>query len=246
MKLRILAIFVVISIFVVGALSGIWTQAFFLPSLASHPVFQQWKFVQDWSARTTLIREVREVVIRVDDAAERVAARAEGMVVGIESKSGSHTIVGSGFALTSDGFILTLASLVPQGYETRIYLRNKEEFVSGEVLRRDFTRNLAIIKSNLKNMQTAEFASSDLSSLGAPVVMVGKSLEEEKLITIVNQGTVRTKDQNRIRTNIFDKTTLAGSPLFDLEGRIVGLSTFEPNGRLVAIPASILRAFSGF
>lgn len=246
MKLRILTIFVATGIFGFGTLMGIWTQAFLMPYLASYAPFQEWEFVQNWAKRTTVIREVREVVIRVDDAAERVATRAENMVVGIESRKDEESITGSGFALTADGFIVTLASVVPQGYKTRVRLGNGEDFVAAEVLKRDFQENLAIIKSDLRNLQTVEFASSESPRLGAPVVMVAKSLEAGKVITIVNQGTVRTKEQNRIRTNIFDKNTLGGSPLFDLEGRIVGLSMFEPNGRLVAIPASILRAFSGF
>lgn len=246
MKFRILTIGIAAGFFCFGMVSSIVFQAALMPYLASHAPFERWQFVQDWAARTTIIREVREVVIRVDDAAERVAARADNIVVGVESKSSSHTITGSGFALTTDGFILTLASVVPQGYEQRVYLKHGESFVLAEVLKRDVQQNLAILKSDMKNLQTAEFANPDLPRLASPVVMVAKSLEAGNLITIVNQGSVRAKDQNAIRTNIFDKYALSGSPLFDLEGRIVGISTFDSSGRLVAIPASILRSFSGF
>ncbi len=246
MKSRILTIFIAVGILSFGALGGIGAHVFLMPYLVSQDPFQQWKFVQDWYERTTIITEIKEVVIRVDDAAERVVTRSEAMVVGVESEGVGRVIMGSGFAVYEDGFILTLASMVPQGYETRVYLKNGEDFVSAEVLKRDFQQNLAVLKIDVQNMQTAEFAGSDSSKLGVPVVMVAKSLEAGELITIVNQGSVRSKDQAVVRTNIFDKSTLGGSPLFDLEGRIVGLSTFEPNGRLVAIPASILRVFSGF
>jgi hypothetical protein len=79
-----------------------------------------------------------------------------------------------------------------------------------------------------------------------PLVLLAKSLEAGELITIVNQGTVRTVEETLLRTNIFDKNTLRGVPLFDLEGRVVGLSTFAADGRLVVIPVSALRLFSGF
>lgn len=227
MKTRMLIIGIIFGVFVLGAVGG--TQ------------------LADWNGRATVIREVTEVVIRTDDAAKRVAERAEGMVVGLESRNAEgHVIVGSGFAATSDGFIFTLASAVPQGYTTRVYLKEGGNPIVAEVLKRDFKRDLAVLKIDERNLQTTGFASEDSVKVGAPVVLVAKTLEEGLLITIVNQGTVRTKFGEAIRTNIFDKASLGGSPLLNLEGNIVGLSVFEPSGRLVAIPTSVLRAFSGF
>ncbi len=252
MKPRLLTIGIIVGVFIFGAVGGIWTQVFLMPYLSSHPRFQQWGFVRqlaNWDARTTVIREVREIVIRTDDAAQRVAERAEGMVVGLESKNGEgHVIGGSGFALTSDGFILTLASVVPQGYTTHVYLRDGDTPIVAEVLKRDFKRDLAVIKVDERNLQTTGFATEDSLKVGAPIILVAKTIETGDLVTIVNQGTIRTKVKvgEPVRTNIFDKAALGGSPLLDLEGRIVGLSTFESSGRLVAIPASVLRAFSGF
>jgi len=246
MRLRALILFVAIIAFCLGALGGIWAQAFLMPYLAFQDPFEEWAFVQDWAERTTVIREVREVVVQLDDATERVAARAEKMVVGVRSRGEGRVIAGAGFSVYEDGFILTLASVVPQGYEVRVYLENGEEFVIAEVIKRDFQQDLAVLKIEKRNLQTAGFANADSIRLGAPVVMVAKSLEEGELITIVNQGSVRTIDENVVRTNIIDKTALSGSPLLNLEGNIVGLSTFEPSGRLVAIPATTLRAFSGF
>lgn len=244
MKHRVLIVVVSIGVFGLGALGAIWAQAFLMPFFSSHPSFQQLGFVQDWNTRTTVIREVREVVIRMDDAAQRVATRAEGMVVGLESRSVRGVIGGSGFVVTSDGFLLTLASQVPQGYEVWVYLKEGEEPVLGEVLKRDLQKNLAIVKIEKHNLQTTGFA--DSVEMGAPVVLVAKSIEAGSLVTIVNQGSVRTSDKDVVRTNIFDKSTLGGGPLLNLEGNIVGLSVFEPSGRLVAIPSSTLRAFSGF
>jgi len=247
MKPRVSTISGIVGVFALGIFGGIWAQAFLMPYLSSHPNFQQWRFVKDWNTRATVVREQREVVIRIDDAAERVAERAEGMTVGMESRSGEDRVVrGSGFAITSDGFILTLASLVPQGYATRVYLKKGDDPVSAEVLKRDFQKNLAIVKIDARALQTTGFALDDSLKVGAPVVMVAKTVEAGSLITIVNQGIVRTREKDIVRTNIFDKATLGGSPLLNLEGDIVGLSMFDSSGRLVAIPSSILRAFSGF
>jgi len=246
MKLRLNIIAIAVGIFCLGAFGGMWAQAFLLPYVASQPPFQEWQFVRDWADRTTRITEVREVVIRLDDAAERVASRAESIAVAVESRGAGLTIRGSGFIAASDGFILTQARAVPQGYEVRVYLQDAAEFAQAEVLKRDAQQDLAILKIDPRNLPTAGFANADSVRLGASVVMIAKSLEAGELVTIVNQGTVRTKSESAIRTNVFDKNAIGGAPLFDLEGRIVGLSAFEPDGRLVAIPSSALRAFSGF
>ena len=244
MKARILITFLVFVVFALGVLGGVWSQAFLMPYLASDAWFQQWEFVRNWSERTTVVRQVQEVVVRLDDAPQRVAARAESMVVGVESVGAGRVVRGSGFVVFEDGFILTLGSLAPQGYETRVYLADEENFFKAEVIKRDIQQNLAVLKIEARNLATAGFAGSDSPKLGATVVMVAKSLEAGELITIVQAGSIRTKNQDSIRTNMFDKRTLGGAPLFDLEGRIVGLSMFEPDGRLVAIPASVLREFS--
>ena len=246
MKHRILTIVGIIGVFSLGSLGAIWAQAFLMPFFSSHSSFQEWGFVRDWNNRTTVVREVLEVVIRTDEQVQRVAARAEGMVVGLESRSGSLIIGGSGFVVTSDGFLLTLASQVPQGYKVWVYLKEGVDPVLGEVLKRDIQKNLAIVKIDKRDLQTTGFALDDSVGAGAPVVLVAKSVEAGSLVTIVNQGSIRTRDKDVVRTNIFDKSTLGGSPLLNLEGNIVGMSMFEPSGRLVAIPASVLRAFSGF
>src|SRR3989344_195392 len=187
MKHRILTIVGIIGVFSLGSLGAIWAQAFLMPFFSSHSSFQEWGFVQDWNNRTTVVREVREVVIRTDEQVQRVAARAEGMVVGLESRSGSLIIGGSGFVVTSDGFLLTLASQVPQGYKVWVYLKEGVDPVLGEVLKRDIQKNLAIVKIDKRDLQTTGFALDDSVGAGAPVVLVAKSVEAGSLVTIVNQ-----------------------------------------------------------
>ena len=46
--------------------------------------------------------------------------------------------------------------------------------------------------------------------------------------------------------NIFEKKTMAGSPLFDIEGKVVGLSIIGQDGKVSAVPANLIRAFAGF
>jgi len=246
MAKKIFLTFGIIGIFCLGAAGGIWSQAFLLPYWSSHSLFQNWQFVKEWSERTTVIREIREVTVSKEEAVARVAERVEKIVVGIASTDGTNTIYGSGLIITSDGFVLTLASVVPLGYKATLSIEEQGETFAGQVLKRDGEKNLVILKIEETNLPVVGFASTDSVHIGDSIVMVAKVVEGGELVSIVQGGTIRTKETETIRTNMFDKPTLQGSPLFNLEGQIVGLSTFEKNGRLVAIPSSELREFSGF
>ncbi|MCH7552041.1 trypsin-like peptidase domain-containing protein [Patescibacteria group bacterium] len=232
-------------IFYLGILGGIWAQAFLLPYFASHAPFHNWGFVKEWNARTTVIREVKEFVVNQDQALELTVARVEKVVVGVKSTNGIRTIEGSGFIVTSDGFILTLASIVPQGYTVMISLNQEEEALEAQVLKRDVQKDLALLEIKKNGLQTTSFAGEEDVKLGMTVLLLGKIFEGNELITIVNKGVVKALSEDRVRTTIFEKTILEGSPLFDIEGKVLGLNVIDREGKVTAIPVSALRSFSG-
>jgi hypothetical protein len=51
-------------LFLIGAVGGLWSQAFLLPSLAANPTFSNWQFLRDWNARTQVIAPVEQIFIR--------------------------------------------------------------------------------------------------------------------------------------------------------------------------------------
>ena len=51
--------------------------------------------------------------------------------------------------------------------------------------------------------------------------------------------------EEEIETNISDENILAGSPLFDLKGNLVGMKSITQDGAFV-IPISKISEFSGF
>jgi len=62
----------------------------------------------------------------------------------------------------------------------------------------------------------------------------------------VNQGIVKGFSKDAISTNIFEQSTLQGSALFDIAGRIVGLNTVDKEGKVVSIPSALLVSFARF
>jgi len=234
-----------IGVFLLGSMGGIWAQAFLLPYFASTASFQNWGFVEEWNSRTTIIREIHEVVINRDEAIQRAVERAEKAVVGIKSERGGVVREGSGFIATSDGFILTLARIVPTGYSVEVYLQDEPEPVEAQILKRDSDVDLVLLKIERGGLQTASFAQEGDFKLGMSVFLVGKIFESGEIVTIANQGIVKALSAGLVRTNIFEVSILGGSPLLDLEGRVLGLNTIDKEGKVTALPSMALREFSG-
>ena len=232
-------------IFSLGAAGGMWAQAFLLPYAATQPLYKDREFIKMWNSRVTVIREVEEIIINQDNAIERAIAENRNAVVGVRSRLGNSIREGSGFSITSDGLIVTLATLVPQGYEVTIVAKNGDDFTIAQVIKRDIKNNLALLSVEKNGFQTTSYADARDIRLGMPVFLVGKIFEGGELITIANQGIIKATDSEMIRTNIFESSVLEGSPLFDIEGRVVGLNTVDRQGKVAAISSSVIHEFSG-
>jgi len=160
-----------------------------------------------------------------------------------ETKTGK-ILEGSGLIVSSDGLIVTLADLVPLGSDITFFWEGKSP--SFQILKRDLKENLALIKIEETNLPTTGFADLERIKLGERVFLVGVIFEKGKVPKkAVNEGIVKTFDGNSIETNIFEKSTFSGSPLFNIEGNALGLNIIDKEGKVSAIPISKIKSFIG-
>ncbi len=82
--------------------------------------------------------------------------------------------------------------------------------------------------------------------LGERVFLVGTEFEKQGVKKIVNEGIVKSFDEESIETNISEKNTLSGSSLFDIEGNVLGLNTIDTTGNVISIPITKIKEFVGF
>lgn len=180
--------------------------------------------------------ETKEIIIQENTALENAVEKAEKAVIGLRTKLESGEILeGSGLVVTSDGLVVTLASLVPQGSIFSFYINGSS--TSYQILKRDLRENLALIKIGKNNLNTLSFADLEKIKLGERVFLVG--------VGAVNEGIIRSFDENLIGTNIFEKTVFLGSPLFNIKGEVLGINTISDEGRVLAIPVSKIKNFIG-
>jgi S1-C subfamily serine protease len=236
-------IFKIIGILILGAIGGLLFQVFILPYLFTNSYFERFQFIKILKEREIVVNPKEEITITENVALEKAVEKVKDSIVFIQSKSKTGKILeGSGIVLTSDGLILTLSDLVPQNYEIKIFLGEKE-FVPKVLQRKN---NLALLKVEEKNLPTVSFADFEKIKLGERVFLLGVISENNFQKMVANEGIIKTFDEKLIQTNISENKILQGSSLFNIEGQLVGLNTIDKEGKILAISIKEIRQFIGF
>ena len=236
--------------FFVGAAGGIFAEQVLWPYFVERPLFFQYSLEE----RPVQINKTEEIIIEENVALERAIEKVEKAVVGIRAKKKTGKFLeGSGLIVTSDGSIITLAELVPEGLTPDLYIKQGNSSfhkVSAKVLKRDLKNNLAMIQVEDKaDLSATGFVDLDKKKLGERVFLIGvEFIGEESLrpALFVNQGIISSFSADLIQTNIFESNNVSGSPLFDIEGNLVGLNTIDSNYRVVSISVDTIKDFLGF
>src|SRR3990167_8137498 len=230
-------------IFFFGIAGGIFGSQIVWPLFVERPLFYKYRMNQ----AHTYINETKEIVVQENTALTEAIEKVKKAVVGVQSINPAGKITfGSGLILTSDGRAVTLNNLVPAGFQPRIVAMGRE--VKYQVLKRDVQMNLALIKLEGNGFFTVGFA--DSLKLGTRVFLAANAVSffvdgQPQEQFIVNEGVIRVFNNDEVQTTISDKKEVKGSPLFDIQGNLVGLNDVDSTGRVVAIPAQKIREFSG-
>jgi len=233
-------IFKIIAIFIIGMVGGIFANQILWPYFVERPLFYQYGLEKN----PTYITETKEIIIQENIALKDALEKVKKTVAGVRTQTKTGKVLeGSGLIVTSDGLMVTLAELVPQGSNFAFFIDN--EPVSFQILKRDLKENLALIKISDSVLTTASFARLEKLKMGERVFLIGVTFENEIPSKLVNEGIVKSFDENFIQTNILESSLFAGSPLFNIEGEVLGINTIDSEGRVIAIPISKIREFIG-
>ncbi|HEY8517555.1 MAG TPA: DegQ family serine endoprotease [Candidatus Binatia bacterium] len=138
--------------------------------------------------------------------------------------------LGSGFILTSDGYIATNAHVVDRASKITVRLANKEEYPA-RVVGVDPKTDVALIKINPREpLQPVELGDSSSLEVGEWVMAIGSPFGLEQTVTV---GVVSAKERvlgagpydDFIQTDAAINPGNSGGPLVDSSGRVVGINT---------------------
>ena len=240
LNIKVIAIIIFSSV-VMGALGGLLFQLFVFPRILQNSYFAQFQFIKNFNEGKIVINTKEQIYIQENIALQSSIENIEKAVVQIQTKTVSATIIGSGLIITSDGLIVVLADLVPVGGTYSVFLG--EDKVKAQILRRDPKSNLALLKVEGSNLKTCRFSDPSKIKLGQRIFLLGRMSSDLSLAT--NEGTVRSIAGDSINTNIIEATSFGGSPLFDISGSLVGLTTIDKFGKVSAISVQKIKEFSG-
>jgi len=231
--------------FIIGMIGGIFADQIFWPYFVEKPLFYKYRLDQ----APIYVTERNEFIIQENVALKNAIEKVEKVAVGVRTQLETGIILeGSGLILTSDGLLITLSELVPQATGTTFFWEDKQYKIGdkAKVLKRDLKNNLVLVKIEEVNLPTTGFADQSKMKIGERVFLAGIIFEKGAPKKMANEGIIKTFDDNSIKTNMLEKYTLSGSPLFNIEGNVLGLNTIDKDGKVAAIPASKIKTFAGF
>lgn len=166
-------------------------------------------------------------------------------VVGIANESTSTNIFGqvsatassgSGFIISTDGYIVTNYHVVEGANTLTVTLYDGSEYAA-KLIGYESTNDVALLKIDATGLKTVTLGDSDALSVGDQVSAIGNPLGE--LTYTLTVGYISALDRvintdgsplNMMQTDAAINSGNSGGPLFDSNGNVVGITTAKYSG----------------
>jgi serine protease Do len=153
---------------------------------------------------------------------------------------------GSGFIITSDGYILTNNHVVKDANKITIKFSDDKE-LPAKVIGTDPETDVAVIKVDANNLPTVVLGDSDKLKVGQWVLAIGNPFGLSHTVTA---GIVSAKGRSRmglaeyedfIQTDAAINFGNSGGPLIDIDGKVIGINSaiFSQSGNYSGIGFAI-------
>lgn len=159
------------------------------------------------------------------------------------------TSLGSGFIISSDGYIVTNDHVVRNADEISVKLHDKRTF-KARVVGRDPKTDVAVIKINANNLAFLKFGDSGKIKIGQWAIAVGNPFGLNGTLTVgVISATGRSNlgietYEDFIQTDASINPGNSGGPLLNIYGEVIGINTAivaAGQGIGFAIPANMAK-----
>ncbi|RWO33145.1 MAG: Do family serine endopeptidase [Mesorhizobium sp.] len=150
--------------------------------------------------------------------------------------------LGSGFVISSDGYIVTNSHVVAEASEIHVVFSDKET-LPAQLVGRDPATDLAVLKIEPRpNMTTTAWGDSDAVQPGAWTIAIGSPFGLGGTVT-VGVLSARSRDINAgpyddfLQTDASINRGNSGGPLFNARGEVIGVNTaiVSPTGGSIGI-----------
>lgn len=136
---------------------------------------------------------------------------------------------GSGFIVSSDGYIMTNAHVVAEADEVTVKTTDRREYTA-KVVGYDEATDVAVLKIDAKNLPTVKLGDPSKLRPGEWVIAIGSPFGFENSVTAgIVSATSRSMPGSNyapfIQTDVAVNPGNSGGPLFNLNGEVVGINS---------------------
>jgi putative serine protease PepD len=177
------------------------------------------------------------VTISEESAVIQVAARAKPAVVSVVTQEQPTTAHGSGFLITSDGYIVTAVSVIAGASKMTVLITGDNSVHVARLVDYDCQTGLAVLKiDQVSGLPTLVFADPTALAQGQVVVAIGGPLDSS-LVTpgyvsamhrpalVTESGTQRSQEiSDTVQTSNVIGAATAGGPLLNVGGQVVAIA----------------------
>ena len=150
---------------------------------------------------------------------------------------------GSGFIISTDGYVITNAHVVQRADEVTVTLTDKREF-KAKVIGTDERTDVAVLKIDTTGLPKLTIGDSDKVRVGEWVLAIGSPFGFENTVTA---GIVSAKSRDTgdfvpfIQSDAAVNPGNSGGPLFNTKGEVIGINSqiFSGNGGYLGISFAI-------
>jgi S1-C subfamily serine protease len=232
--------------FILGGIGGVLGSQLLFPWLAGISFLRNIDWVRQAGEGTTVINRTEQVLITENEALTDAISKGSAIVVGIISEQTEKTVArkkitlekpeilaqGTGFVVSSDGLIVTAQNLIPESAQKIVVVANGIQ-IPAEIKKIDKNSGVAVLKINENNLPVLAFSES-APKLGEQMFLIGvRSSDFNKFVDVAIA-----KQISPSLDIIFGDKDIAGSPIFNLKGEIVGLNWADSGGLAKITPAT--------
>jgi putative serine protease PepD len=187
----------------------------------------------------TKLVTAQSTIERAPDSIAAVAARVSPSVVSIIVSTGIGGDTGSGFFLSSNGYVLTnnhvVSAAANNAGSIRVQLANNRSYPA-RLVGRDASYDLAVLKIDVTDAPALQLGDSDKVLVGDGVIAIGSPLG---LAGTVTSGIISAKNRavtsgsgtgensfiNALQTDAAINPGNSGGPLVDMSGAVIGVNS---------------------
>ncbi|MDO9231773.1 MAG: S1C family serine protease [bacterium] len=256
----------ILGIILIGGLSGIISDRYFFPYLATSRFFAKNEFLKKATENVTVINKTEQVYVKEDSSVNKITNQVLPSIVNIvsyvENKNSKNILTitnnSTGEIVTSDGIIMAYSLDIKTPNIIYKIMTNDGNVYDAKFLGTDSWSNLSFLKITASNLPVISFGNSDEYNPGEKLIAISNNTSNyqnkftagllssfDASYNISGEALSKAEKIEGVFSTDFNMKNLsAGSPVLDYSGQIMGItgSTMK-NGQLeyFQIPANKIK-----